>query len=97
MATVISRTVAPGIYRLASGKFRVKAAWGDRARGGQARERVFPASTNLKEMKAWRDDAVAEMRRQKLIPVRGTLDSDIPRYLKASVVRPFWVKATAFD
>ncbi len=32
-------------------------------------------------MKRWRDDEIAEMRRQTLLPVRGTLNGDIPRYL----------------
>lgn len=81
MGAAIIQKVGEGIYLLASKKYRVKAAWGDRTRGGRQREKTFPEGTSIKLMKRWRDDAIAEMRRQSLIPARGTLSGDVPRYL----------------
>jgi hypothetical protein len=53
-------TIQKGIHKLASGKYRVRAAFGMRARGGMQRERTFPAGTGLWEMIEWqrrtRDD-----------------------------------------
>lgn len=81
MGAAIIQKAGEGIYLLSNRKFRVKAAWGDRTRGGLQREKTFPEGTSIKLMKRWRDDAIADMRRQSLIPVRGTLSGDIPRYL----------------
>ena len=73
--------VAPGIHRPVNGSFRVRVAVGDRKRGGQQKETAFSAGTGLREMKAWQTKERAAMLRQGLVPVRGTLEGDIPNYL----------------
>lgn len=81
MGALISRRIAKGIYALKNGKFRVKAAWGDRKKGGRQTERTFESSATVKEMKRWRDDAIADIRRLAIVPVKGTLEADVPLYL----------------
>jgi hypothetical protein len=81
MSSKIQQTVAPGIYRLGSGGFRVKVAVGDRKRGGHQRETTFPPNTGLREMKAWQTQERARLLRQGLVPARGTLEADLPAYL----------------
>jgi hypothetical protein len=44
MSSKIQEKIAPRIYRLESGAFRVKVSLGNRARGGQTREKTFPCS-----------------------------------------------------
>ena len=73
--------VAPGIHRLMNGSFRVRVAVGDRKRGGQQKETTFSPGTGLREMKAWQTRERAALLRQGLVPVRGTLEGDIPNYL----------------
>jgi hypothetical protein len=72
--------VAAGIHRLMNGSFRVRVAVGDRKRGGQQKETTFSAGTGLREMKAWQIEQRAALRRERLVPARGTLASDIPTY-----------------
>lgn len=81
MSLPIKKTLAPGIYELKSGALRVKVAYGDRQHGGLARETSFPKGTSLREMQKWQTDTLAALHRQKLVPARGTLNADIPRYL----------------
>ena len=81
MASRIQQTIAPGIYRLGSGGFRVKVAVGDRKRGGHQRETTFPPNTGLREMKAWQTHERARLLRQGIVPARGTLEADLPTYL----------------
>lgn len=81
MSSKIHERVAPGIYRLRSGGFRVRVAVGDRGRGGRQRETTFPASAGLREMKAWQTHERARLLRQGIVPVRGTLEADVPTYL----------------
>jgi hypothetical protein len=45
----IEERLAPGIYRIASGGFRVPVAVGDWKRGGQQRDTTFPAGTALRK------------------------------------------------
>ena len=75
------KAVAPGIYRLDNGSYRVIARVGDRKTGPKPREKRFPSGTGLRVMKRWQEDQRAELRRQDLRPVRGTLSADMPRYL----------------
>jgi site-specific recombinase XerD len=77
----IDTTLAPGIYRLRSGGFRVKVAVGDRKRGGQSSETTFPKGTALRKMVGWQTDERARLRRMSIVPATGTLKADIPRYL----------------
>jgi site-specific recombinase XerD len=81
MGAKIVDKLAPGIYRLASGAFRVKVAYGNRQRGGAQRETTFPAGTGIREMKGWQTQQRASLQRQTMLPVRGTLEADIPNYL----------------
>ena len=74
-------TVAPGVYRLASGGFRVRVAIGHSKRGGVQRDTTFPKGTSLRKMTGWQTDTRATLRRQRLVPVTGTAEADIPRYL----------------
>src|SRR5439155_2911905 len=84
----IDETLAPGIYRMASGGFRVKVAFGDRKRGGQSRETTFKKGTALRKMTGWQTDTLAVLRRQCLVPATGTLEADIPRYLETLEHKP---------
>src|SRR5713226_1413637 len=81
MGSKIQDTVAPGIYRLETGSFRVKVGVGDMARGGRQRETAFPAGTSLREMKAWQTTTRAGLMREDIRPAKGTLEADAERYL----------------
>jgi hypothetical protein len=71
-----------------NGSYRVVARVGDRKKGPPPKERRFPANMTLKKMKAWQEDVRAELRRQKIRPVLGTLAADVDRYLaKPEVTR----------
>ena len=75
------KVVAPGIYQTANGGFRVVARVGDRKAGPKPKEKRFAKGTSLRKMQQWQQDARADMRRQSLRPVLGTLAADIERYL----------------
>ena len=76
------KAVAPGIYRMDNGSYRVIARVGDRKTGPKPREKRFPSGTGLRAMKRWQEDQRAELRRQDLRPARGTLADDVEQYLK---------------
>ena len=77
----VQSVVAPGIYRMENGSFRVVARVGDRKTGPHPKEKRFTAGTALRVMKRWQDDQRAELRRQNLRPALGTLAADVERYL----------------
>jgi integrase len=81
MGSPIVKKLDEGIYRLASGVYRVTVAVGDRARGGRSSEKHFPADTGVKVMKGWQDEQRATLRREGLLAARGTLNADVSRYL----------------
>ncbi len=81
MAAKIVSKIGRGIYRLSGGAFRVKVTIGDRTRGGRTREKQFSHDTGLREMKGWQTQQRAALLREGLVPVRGTLEADIPTYL----------------
>jgi integrase len=81
MPSRIDKKIAPGIYRLENGKFRVKVSVGDRMRGGRQREKTFLSDTGLREMKAWQVAERAKLWRTDIRPAQGTLAADIERYL----------------
>jgi integrase len=81
-------TLAPGIYELAHGGFRVTVSVGDRRRGGKRRDTTFPKGTALRDMVAWQNDNRADLRRQRIVPATGTLNADIPRYLDTLALKP---------
>src|SRR5688572_19798362 len=78
----VESVVAPAIYRMDNGSFRVVARVGDRKTGPRPKEKRFPKGTALRAMKSWQENQRAELRRQDLRPVRDTLAADIPRYLE---------------
>lgn len=82
----VDKVMAPGIYRMDNGSFRVVARVGDRKTGPRPKEKRFLKDTSLKTMKAWQEDQRAELRRQDLRPVKGTLADDVDQYLK--LVKP---------
>src|SRR5688500_4701271 len=82
----VESVVAPAIYRMDNGTFRVVARVGDRQTGPRPNEKRFPADTALRVMDRWQEDTRAELRRQDLRPAKGTLADDAESYLK--LVRP---------
>ena len=78
----VESVIAPGIYRMDNGSFRVVARVGDRKTGPRPREKRFPAGTASRVMRRWQDDQRAELRRLNIRPVKGTLSDDIDRYLR---------------
>lgn len=88
----------PGIYVLANGAYRVKVSVGDRKRGGQTREKTFPPGTKVSTMTGWQTDQRAELRRMKLVPAKGTLEADIPKYIdKLNRNKPEQAKNRAYE
>ena len=82
----VESVLAPGIYRMDNGSYRVVARVGDRKTGPRPKEKRFPEDTALRTMKAWQEDARAEIRRQDLRPAKGTRADDVDQYLK--LVKP---------
>src|SRR5580704_8375775 len=83
----VESVIAPGIYRMDNGSYRVVARVGDRKTGPRPKEKRFPAGTALRVMKRWQEDQRAELRRENLRPVLGTLAADIERYLEKPEVK----------
>ena len=82
----VERVLAPGIYRMDNGSFRVVARVGDRRTGPRPKEKRFPHGTALRAMKRWQEDQRAELRRNDFRPAKGTLSDDVEQYL--NLVRP---------
>src|SRR5438093_13250608 len=82
----VQEVLAPGIYRMDNGTYRVVARVGDRKTGPRPKEKRFKPNTALRDMKRWQEDTRAELRRQDLRPAKGTLADDVEQYLK--LVRP---------
>ena len=80
------KVVAPGIYSVDNGSFRVAARVGDRKKG-RSKEKRFPKKTALRRMQAWQNDTRAALRRETLRPVLGTLAADVERYLETHQVK----------
>lgn len=78
----VEKVLAPGIYRMDNGSYRVVARVGDRKTGPRPKEKRFPSDTSLRAMKRWQEDQRAELRRQNLRPAKGTLADDVGRYLE---------------
>ena len=77
----VESVIAPGIYRMDNGSFRVVARVGDRKTGPRPKEKRFPKGTALRGMQAWQSDTRASLRRESLRPVKGTLADGVERYL----------------
>ena len=86
----VEKVVAPGIYRMDNGTYRVVARVGDRKNSPRPKEKRFPRDASLKSMRAWQEDARAEIRRQDLRPAKGTLADDVGEYLK--LVQPRFLR-----
>src|SRR6266852_2603449 len=56
----VHSVVAPGIYRMDNGSYRVVARVGDRKTGPRPKEKRFPADTALRVMRGWQEDQRAE-------------------------------------
>lgn len=93
----VQSVIAPGIYRMDNGSYRVVARVGDRKTGPRPKEKRFPAGTAPRVMKRWQEDQRAELRRQDLRPVRGTLADDVERYLKLVQPRLVSFKDREYD
>jgi site-specific recombinase XerD len=78
----VESVIAPGIYRMDNGSYRVVARVGDRKTGPRPKEKRFPTGTAPRVMKRWQEDQRSELRRENLRPVRGTLAADVPTYLE---------------
>ena len=75
--------IAPGIYLLVDGSYRAVARVGTKNHGTERRkERRFARGTSSREMRTWQEGKRAEMRRETLRPVRGTLAADVERYMR---------------
>ena len=77
----VASVLAPSIYRMDNGSFRVIARVGNSRTGPRPKERRFPKGTALRGMRAWQEDQRAELRRLDLRPARGTLAEDVENYL----------------
>jgi site-specific recombinase XerD len=82
----VNAVVAPGIYQMDNGSYRVVARVGDRKTGPRPKEKRFPRETALRAMKRWQEDQRAELRRQDLRPAQDTLAADAEQYLQ--LVKP---------
>src|SRR5438105_2353777 len=87
MSSPITETVAPGVYRMESGAFRVRVSVGDRKHGGRTRETTFPKGTALRVMQKWQTLKRAAFDREQLRVVRGLLETDAATYLARPDVR----------
>src|SRR4051794_2299333 len=84
----IVKTVAPGVYLMRSGAFRVKVAAGDRSKQGKrSRETTFPKGTALREMQKWQRQQRAKFDREQIRIVRGLLQADAATYLARPEVK----------
>ena len=83
----VESVIAPAIYRMDNGSFRVVARVGDRKTGPRPKEKRFPKGTALRDTEAVATGPAAEMRRQDMRPALGTLAADVERYLERSEVR----------
>lgn len=74
-------TVAPGIYKLEDGSYRVVAHVGNSRLSQRRKEKRFAADTGIREMKRWQANTRAALSREKLRIRRDTLTADVPRYM----------------
>jgi integrase len=93
----VAKAIAPGVYLMANGSYRVLARVGDRKTGPRPKEKRFPAGTSLRKMQIWQGDERAELRRQDLRPAKGTLADDAEQYLKLVKPRLVSYKDRAYD
>src|SRR5688572_23546278 len=85
-AMKVVKVLAPGIYEMENGSYRVVARVGDRKTGPKPKEKRFPKGTAFKKLKSWQEDTRAEIRRLDLRPAKGTLADDVESYL--TLVQP---------
>jgi hypothetical protein len=72
----VQSVIAPGIYRMDNGSYRVVARVSDRKTGPPPKEKRVAAGTALRVMKRWQEDQRSELRRENLRPVLGTLAAE---------------------
>jgi integrase len=74
-------TVAPGVYKLEDGSYRVVAHVGNSRLSQRRKEKRFSAGTGIREMKRWQGNIRAALSREGLRVRRDTLSADLPRYM----------------
>lgn len=74
------KTITEGISRV-GGSLYGKVQVGSGA-GALSAEKAFERGTSLKEIKQWRDDTRAELRKQVPTVSRGTIAAEVPRYIE---------------
>jgi hypothetical protein len=75
-------TVAPGVYKLDDGRYRVVAHAGNSRVSQRRKEKRFPSSAGMREMKRWQADIRAAFQRDGLRVQRDTLAADVPRFMR---------------
>jgi site-specific recombinase XerC len=81
-------TGSPSLFPLlGEDLYRVIARVGDRKTGPRPREKRFPSGTALRVMRRWQEDTRADLRRENLRPVLGSLAADVERYLNRIEVK----------
>jgi site-specific recombinase XerD len=93
----VESVIAPGIYRMDNGTYRVVARVGDRKTGPRPKEKRFPTGTAPRVMKQWQENTRAELRRLDLRPAKGTLAEDVGQYLKLVEPRLVSFKDREYD
>ncbi len=74
--------VAPGVYRLDDGSYRVVTYAGNSRVDQRRKEKRYPAGTGMREMKRWQANVRAALQRDGLRVQRDTLTADVPRYMR---------------
>jgi integrase len=77
----VAATVAPGIYKLEDGSYRVVAHVGNSRLSQRRKEKRFAAGSFLRDMKRWQGNTRAALSREGLRLRRDTLSADISRYM----------------
>lgn len=78
----IKAVLAPGVYQLEDGRLRVVAYAGNSRVNQRRREKRFPPSAGMREIKAWQATVRAIFNREGLRVPRDTLASDVPRFMR---------------
>jgi len=80
--TRVLKTIAPGVYKLDDRSYRVVAYAGNSRVNQRRREKRFPSSAGIREMKDWQADVRATFQRDGLRVQRDTLAADVPRFMR---------------
>ena len=78
----LAATLAPGIYKLDDGTYRVVAHAGNSRVNQRRKEKRFAVATGMREMKRWQANARAGFQRDGLRVQRDSLAADVPRFMR---------------